>query len=329
MVVVPCLNEERHIEDLIDYLVADLGELQAQIVVVDGGSTDRTVEIVQRLSDQGRGVHLIHNPRRFQSSSLNLAVDQFGSGFDYLLRLDAHGQYPGGYCSALLSEAENLGADAVVVSMRSEGRTCFQKAAASAQNSILGNGGSAHRNEAAGRWIDHGHHALVRIASFRAIGGYDTDFSHNEDAEFDVRLRQAGFRIWLTGLTSMIYYPRLTVAGLFRQYFSYGAGRAKNALKHRQSLKVRQLLPLAVVPAVALLPFGVFLPLMMLPAAGWIASCLGVGLLLGLRERQWCAGLSGCAAMVMHLGWSCGFLRSFGSAALDRAFRPLQVRNVQ
>ena len=34
-------------------------------------------------------------------------------------------------------------------------------------------------------YVDHGHHAAFRAASFKAIGGYDETFSHNEDAEFD------------------------------------------------------------------------------------------------------------------------------------------------
>ena len=41
---------------------------------------------------------------------------------------------------------------------------------------------------AEGHWADHGHHALMRISAFRAVGGYDESFSHNEDAELDYRL---------------------------------------------------------------------------------------------------------------------------------------------
>ena len=33
----------------------------------------------------------------------------------------------------------------------------------------------------------------MRIAAFRGVGGYDESFSHNEDAELDYRLRQAGY----------------------------------------------------------------------------------------------------------------------------------------
>jgi hypothetical protein len=57
----------------------------------------------------------------------------------------------------------------------------------------------AHRARGQGAFVDHGHHALMSIAAFRAVGGYDPDFAHNEDAELDHRLRAAGYDIWLTG----------------------------------------------------------------------------------------------------------------------------------
>ena len=95
--------------------------------------------------------------------------------------------------------------------MATMGFGAFQKATAFAQNSKLGNGGSPHRQGAKGHWTDHGHHALMRISAFRAVGGYDESFSHNEDAELDYRLRAAGYRIWMTDKTFMVYYPRASV----------------------------------------------------------------------------------------------------------------------
>ncbi len=90
----------------------------------------------------------------------------------------------------------------------------------------------------------------MRIASFEVVGGYDETFSHNEDAELDYRLRKAGFRIWMTDKTRMIYYPRASVGSLFLQYLGYGRGRAKNILKHGHLPSPRQMLPLIVLPIV-------------------------------------------------------------------------------
>jgi len=46
-VMIPTLNEESRIGSLIDYLLANKGDCIIEIIVVDGGSSDRTIEILQ------------------------------------------------------------------------------------------------------------------------------------------------------------------------------------------------------------------------------------------------------------------------------------------
>lgn len=309
LIVIPCLNEAQHIEGLVETLRPSLEPLAAKIVIADGGSTDGTRESARQLAAQDPRVLLLDNPKRIQSAAVNRAVAEFGSAFDYLIRIDAHGSYPGDYCERLVEEAIATGADSVVVAMETVGRSAFQKATAVAQNSRLGNGGSKHRTGAAGHWTEHGHHALMRIAAFKAIGGYDEGFSHNEDAEFDYRLRKAGYRIWMTDRTSMVYYPRTRIGPLFRQYFGYGRGRAKNFLKHRAMPGLRQMLPLAVAPVA----FGALLAVInwaaILPFGAWAAACLGYGVWIALGQRNPYGPLAALSAMVMHLAWSAGFWR--------------------
>jgi succinoglycan biosynthesis protein ExoA len=184
---------------------------------------------------------------------------------------------------------------------------------AAAQNSRLGTGGAAHRLGREAGWVDHGHHALFRRDAFEAIGGYDESFSHNEDAELDLRLTQEGAKIWLTDRTRITYRPRRTPGALWKQYVSYGKGRARTVLKHYVPLKMRQALPLAVAPAVA---GGLAAPLywpLAIPALVWAAVALGYGAALGAKHRDAAVVLSGPAAMIMHLGWSLGFWLQLGA----------------
>ncbi|MGH6760731.1 MAG: glycosyltransferase family 2 protein [Phyllobacterium sp.] len=307
LVVVPCLNEAEHIEGLLHKLSLEAGRLDMTIVVADGGSTDGTQGLVDCIVQQNPRVMLLHNEKRIQSAAINLAVKELGDDFDWFIRIDAHGQYPDDYCARLLDEARATGADSVVVAMATEGFGIFQKATATAQNSKLGNGGAKHRDGAKGHWTDHGHHALMRVSAFRHVGGYDESFTHNEDAELDYRLRMAGFRIWLTDKTVMTYYPRASASSLFRQYLGYGRGRAKNLLKHRLVPKVRQALPLMVLPVVA----GTSLALLnwwaVVPAALWVVLCLGYGVWMAVGQRNPYGPLAAVSAMIMHFAWSTGF----------------------
>lgn len=307
MIVVPCLNEAAHIGALLRELRPAAERLGAVIIVSDGGSTDGTRTIVADIAAKDQRVTLLHNEKRLQSAAINLAVARFGEGADYLIRIDAHGGYPADYCDRLIEEAQATGADSVVVSMLTSGSGMVQKAAAAAQNSRLGTGGSKHRHLSAGEWVDHGHHALMRISAFTAVGGYDETFSHNEDAELDYRLRQAGYRIWMTGKTQMVYYPRSSLKGLYFQYLGYGRGRAKNVLKHRMIPKIRQMVPLLVFPVVLLAAFSFVHWLAAVPLLLWASVCLGYGFWTAVSQRKPDIALAGVSAMVMHFGWSVGF----------------------
>ncbi|HLP68026.1 MAG TPA: glycosyltransferase family 2 protein [Rhizobium sp.] len=309
LIAIPCLNEAGHIEAVIGNLHKALADLDARIIVADGGSTDGTREIVQRIERENPKVTLLANPRKIQSAGVNLAVGTYGLDCDYLIRIDAHGGYPEDYCQTLVADALATGADSVVVGMQTVGFGLFQKATALAQNSRLGNGGSRHRIGAASHWTDHGHHALMKIAVFRKMGGYDEAFNHNEDAELDYRLNQAGYRIWMTDKTSMVYYPRTNPVSLYRQYFGYGRGRARNFLKHRSWPSIRQMIPLSVVPVTVGAALAVFNAAAVIPLALWAAACFGYGAWLAIGNRNPHGPLAAVSAMVMHFAWSAGFWR--------------------
>ena len=308
LVVIPCLNEEAHIEALVLQTLNAAWSRPVRVVVADGGSKDRTRQIAENLAMRHANVSYLPNEKRLQSAALNAAVTAYGHEAEYLIRLDAHAVYPDDYCQRLLEEAESHKADSVVVSMHTIGQKGFQGAVAAAQNSKLGNGGSAHRRAShSGKWVEHGHHALMRMEAFRAVNGYDENFSHNEDAELDIRLARSGYGIWLTNQTSLQYYPRSAPLPLFKQYVKYGQGRVRTIQKHKARPRLRQLAPAAVVPASCLACATPFTMAAMLPFVAWMLLCLGYGTLLGIKANRLSVALAGPAALIMHLGWSIGF----------------------
>lgn len=323
LIVVPTLNESVHIGPLLDALLVEAVVLDALIVVADGGSTDGTQDIVAAKAEGEPRIVLIHNPGRIQSAAINLAVAQFGRTDGYLIRIDAHGTYPADYCRKLVAEAQERGVSSIVVPMTTKGQVPFQRAVATAQNSPIGTGGSAHRTGKGPGLVDHGHHALMRVDAFRAVGGYDETFRFNEDAELDHRLRLSGYDIWLTDRTGMIYYPRATMAGLFKQYFGYGGGRARNILKHRMRPRLRQVAPLAILPVVLLAGLSIWHWMFLVPLALWGLGCIGLGIFAARKFYPdygmplLLSPLVGWAAMIMHFAWSSGFWLH----VLERPFR--------
>ena len=312
LAVIPALNEARHIEQCIRSLMAgDDWLLNVHLIVADGGSTDNTVDIITSMMSEFPNLRLIHNSKRLQSAAINLAVTECaGDETRYIVRCDAHSVFPVGFIQSVATSLARTGAASVVIPMDARGETCFQKATAWIVDTPLGSGGSAHRGGRRSGYVDHGHHAGFDLKVFRSVGGYDESFSHNEDAEYDERVSQAGGCIFLDATIRQDYFPRASLAALARQYYNYGKGRARTMRKHRQLPKVRQMLPVLALLGSAtglliapLFPIGLILPF------GYLGVLAMASAAICLIKKSPCGLLSGIASGTMHMSWATGFIK--------------------
>ncbi|HOY79037.1 MAG TPA: glycosyltransferase family 2 protein [Hyphomonadaceae bacterium] len=311
LVVIPVLNEASHIEACIRSLMTgDIRLRDARFVVTDGGSRDATREIVESLRGEFPNLGLLANPKKLQSAAVNIAAREAGDGQRILVRCDAHAIYPANYVMMVADSLGQRGIASVVVPMDAVGKSCFQKANAWIVDTPLGSGGSAHRGGRKSMFVDHGHHAGFDLKTFLQVGGYDETFSHNEDAEFDTRLRKAGGQIYLDADIRLVYLPRATVPSLARQYFNYGKGRARTLMKHGEHPKLRQLIPPATLVACltgfALAPFN---PLALIIPGGYLAALALASIAVAVKHKSLCGLMAGLASATMHMSWSAGFFR--------------------
>jgi len=74
-VVLPTLNEAGYIETCLRTLLDDpFPRDRLEVFVVDGGSSDGTRAIVERLRSEFPFVRLLDNPKRLQGAAFNLAL---------------------------------------------------------------------------------------------------------------------------------------------------------------------------------------------------------------------------------------------------------------
>jgi succinoglycan biosynthesis protein ExoA len=325
IVVIPTYNEERAIEPCLRSLLdGDPLARKARVMVVDGRSEDRTRDIVRDLAENAfPNIRLLDNPDRLQSAAVNRAVARSGLERGIIVRCDGHAVYPRGFVSSVVGALRSREEAASVVSvLDATGSTAFQRAAAFIMDTPFGSGGSAHRGGTGSGWVDHGHHAGFRVEWFKRLGGYDETFSHNEDAEYDHRQRQAGGRIWLDDGLRIDYTVRDTLSAIWRQYRNYGCGRARTFQKHRAPLRLRQL-----VPAIhtALLGFSILVA----PLAPWTlayplvyaAFLLGIAIWAAVRLATPSGAWAGAVLAAIHLGWGSGFLQQLVTGSGPRAAR--------
>jgi succinoglycan biosynthesis protein ExoA len=317
-IVVPALNEEAYIEACLGSLVKQWPAAACEILVMDGGSQDRTVALVEAFAarhpaPEFPAIRALPNPRRIQSSAVNLAARLASPRATILVRADAHAHYPAGFIRRCVGDLLRTGATSVVVPMRNTAQAGrgVQRAIATAQSSRLGNGGSAHRARPRSGFVDHGHHAAFDRAFFLSVGGYDESFTHNEDAELDHRALMAGGRVWMCADEPVTYFPRKDLLALGRQYFRHGAGRARTLLKHRLRPRPRQMAPVVALGAclggAALAPV---LPELAAVALVYPAACFGWGASQAVRRRDPWLLAAGPALVTMHMSWAAGFLRT-------------------
>ncbi|UVF18412.1 glycosyltransferase family 2 protein [Microvirga terrae] len=306
------MNESVFIERCLLSLLPQIRAGVDEVLVIDGGSSDDTCDIVLRLQLQHPELRLLHNAKRLQAAAVNLGAKAASPQSKIIVRADAHADYPSNFIELCVSSLIRQGAHSVVVPMQAQGRTALQRAIAWAQNSLIGNGGSSHRRaDSVSKFVDHGHHAAFHREVFLLLDGYNEGFTHNEDAEYDYRLRSLGGRIWMCTEACIIYFPRRTWRSLAIQYFNHGRGRGRTLLLHRQTPKLRQIAPVLALAGTAgglllalVTPFGLLFPL------GYTVTLLGVSITQAVKHRDIALLATGLAAGVMHLSWGVGFIRA-------------------
>lgn len=97
-VIVPCYNEEESVADFYIELMKNNAffaekELEVEILYIDDGSKDRTVEEIKKLHEQDERVHLISFSRNFGKEAGIYAGLQNAAG-DYLVVMDVDLQDP-------------------------------------------------------------------------------------------------------------------------------------------------------------------------------------------------------------------------------------------
>ena len=73
-IAIPCFNEERFIEHCVQAMCSQRFAGSLEFLFADGGSTDRTREILHALAERDPRIRVLDNPNRSVSSGLNVAL---------------------------------------------------------------------------------------------------------------------------------------------------------------------------------------------------------------------------------------------------------------
>jgi glycosyltransferase involved in cell wall biosynthesis len=262
-VLIPARNESRDIEECLHAVQQqDYPHDRLEIVVVDGDSSDATVEVAEKRLAQGdvRSTVVV-NPAATTPSNLNVGLARAAGSV--LCRVDARSIVPIDYVSRCV---ELLGSrsDVVVVGgaqvARARSGDATSLGIARALNNRWGMGLSRYRRGAASGPADTVYLGAFRTEQLRDVGGWDEAFPTNQDFELNRRMRELG-AVWFDASLEVGYRPRPSLVTLARQYHRFGAWKARYWTTTGDRPRPRQVvllaLPLAglfAFAALALLP---------------------------------------------------------------------------
>lgn len=303
--LVPVLNEEPAIGEMLERLLRQSFPAM-EVILADGGSTDRTREILDEVAARNPRVRWVDNPGRLQGAGLNRALA--AARGDVLVRLDGHSFVAPDYVERCVELLESTGADVVGGRMMPRpGTGPTARGIELAMSRRWGAGPARFHHPGAAGDVETVYLGAFRRSALERVGGWAEDVGVNEDFDLNYRIRRTGGRIWYDPTLEVEYQPRETYKAVARQYFRYGRSKGSMLRKRPGSILPRQAVPagLAPVGAVAVVGGRFRWSARLLLAAYVVTLTTLVG-----RERQVAAGArgrAGSAAAIMHWTWSAGF----------------------
>jgi cellulose synthase/poly-beta-1,6-N-acetylglucosamine synthase-like glycosyltransferase len=316
-VIMPVLNEERHLAAAVRHILAQDYPGELEIVIGLGPSRDRTDQIAAELAATDPRVRTVPNPTGRTPSGLNAAIA--ASRHEIVVRVDGHGLLTPGYIETAVRLLEQTGAQNVGGVMHAEGETPFERAVAVAMTSKLGVGNAKFHTGGEAGPADTVYLGVFRRSVLDKLGGYHEAFIRAQDWELNHRLRQSGGLVYFSPELRVTYRPRPNLKALASQYRQYGRWRRVVMRTHEGTASVRYLAPPVALIAVTLgtvlgiVGLAAGLPILALGFAAPVGYALAITLGALLESRGQAGSVRARLPLVlatMHFTWGWGFLTS-------------------
>jgi glycosyltransferase involved in cell wall biosynthesis len=265
-VICTVLNEGKSIRRLMDSLVAQTHPPE-EVVIVDGGSRDNTVEVIREYA--GRlSLRVLVVPGASISRGRNAAIE--AATGDVIASTDAgvwlEPFWLAGLLSPFLCDGQGAGCPQVCAGFFvADPQTRFERAMGA---TVLPTADEINPET----FLPSSRSVAFTKQAWAAAGGYPEWLDYCEDLIFDLRLREtAGHFAWAPDALAH-FRPRSSLRSFFKQYYRYARGDGKADL-WRTRHAIRYGTYLLALPAILVLS-AVASPLWLLAlAAGILAYC--------------------------------------------------------
>ncbi len=225
-VIATVKNEQGNIGALLTSLL-DQSRKPDEIVIVDGGSGDDTVKVIETFIAEGAPIRLLVAPGANISQGRNLAIENAIG--DIIASTDAGVKLSPDWLQSLVNgfgaggdAAQRNGFSADVVSgfFVPDPQTVFEVAMGATVLPTL-----EECDEK--KFLPSSRSIAFTKEAWRRVGGYPEWLDYCEDLVFDFDLRAAGCRFVFVPNAVVHFRPRKTLYQFFKQYYLYARGDGK------------------------------------------------------------------------------------------------------
>ena len=314
-IIIPCLNEEKYIEQcIISVFNNNYPKENFELIIVDGMSSDKTVQIIQCLQKEYKNLRLLENPKKTAPTAMNLGIKSAKG--ELIMRMDAHSFYPEHYISTLLEWKEKLKADNIGALWKTDvlNKTKTSNAIKIVLTNKFGVGNGLFRiGVDEPLEVDTVPFGCYSKSVFDEVGNYDERLIRNQDIELNKRLKAKGGKVFLIPYTFCRYFARETYRKLAHNNYRNGYWNMLTIFytKNIKSLSVRHLVPLAfllslVLPVIAVL---FYFPLIFLSLISLFLYLIALGYVTSKANLKGTTFLHVLVGfLVLHLSYGFGSL---------------------
>ncbi len=324
-VLLPFRDEEKTLKESLVSLVGQDYAGAVEILAVNDRSTDSSLEIVRTMMGLYAGIRLVETEDGGQENARNSAVSQAKG--QVIVNFSAHAIAAKNFISVLVTKLTQYGEEVAGVGCKHIppiDDSGFSKAFGKAIRSFFGGFSTTYYQPDTECFTQSVAFTAYRARVFRDVGLFDPKMICATDAEFNLRLIRAGYKLVYTPETAVYHHEVSSVLAFFQKMICYGQGRARATRKHSWSVRTIYGIPPIALLLVAFFGVGSLFEMRLFPALlGSIvtyASCCflsAVGL-VGHDGLKQFLRLTVAFPMI-HIGYAIGFITAIIWPGLNNA----------
>lgn len=285
-----------------------------EIIIIDGGSTDGTLDTIKELQDTYNNgsfsIRVVSNPKKILATGWNIGI-QAASG-EYVVRIDAHSTAEPDFIEKSVETILRVDAVCVGGKLISKSLNGEDNVISHVLSSPFGVGNSSFRVSEEEGYADTAVYGLYKKVVFEKAGYFDEKMVRNQDIEMHSRIKKEGGKFYFNPAIRSTYYTRNTVKKMLKQ--AYGNGQWNMVLLKRGSgaLSLRHMVPFAfVLSIIGAIALGFLHPIFWLLGICVILLHLGLGIYFATKKSKKISQILAMPFLFisLHVAYGVGYIR--------------------